>query len=427
MSGTSTPPARVDPRAVAVVAVWLLVFASVVSWRKGVLYSGGSDSVVVAKAAVALLGAVAAVVLWRSAPSRRTLSPFPVLLVTAVVGVALVGAVQAGAVAANAVLTVRIGILALTILLVLAATPTRRAIACMLTAMALVGLVAAATGAVPLLLHTGGNRGRLGGGIPPLEPNELATLVLPAAIGLMYLVLRNGLKPAPVAGLLLLSAVIYATGSRVALAMLLVGAVIIVLRERRLSFGVLVIALVGLLGFYVVAMFSSTVSDLTLRGQGAGRLVTLNSRTISWSAVLDTPMNQWPWWIGNGLSMKSIPVLGQAWKTQVFDSSWISSIAQDGAVGTVLLIVYTVGTLIAVARRRSVGSLGLAIVGTILIRSFFENGLIESSTTFTVFFALAVASWPGTQEAAPRVQRAEVVQPRPLPRVVRVPAWDRTT
>jgi hypothetical protein len=423
MSGTGAAPAR-EQRLVAVVAVWLLVFASVVSWRKGVLYSGGSDPVVVAKAAVALLGALAGLVLWRTAPSRRALSPFPILLVVAIVGVSLVGAIQAGALAANAVLAIRIAILAFTIVLILTATPTRRAIGAMLTAMALVGVVSAATGALPILLHTAG-RGRLGGGVPPLEPNELATLVLPAAIGLLYLVLRDGLQPAPVAGLLLLSGIIYATGSRVALAMLVVAALIIVLRERRLSFGVLVLVLLGFVAVYVVVMFSSAITDLTLRGQGVGRLLTLNSRTISWGAVLDTPSDEWPWWIGNGLSMKSVPVLGQAWDTQVFDSSWISSIAQDGAIGTVLLAVYAAGTLIAVAYRRSLGSLGLAIAGTVFIRSFFENGLIESSTTFTVFFALALASWPGTQETAREVHRLVATRRKPLPRVVRVPAWSR--
>jgi hypothetical protein len=427
MSDASATPARVAPRSAAVLVVWLLVFASVVSWRKGVLYSGGSDPVVVAKAVVAVCGALAAIVLWRTAPSRRALSPFPVLLVVAIVGVSLIGSIQAGAFAANVVLAVRIAILAFTIVLVLAATPTREAIACMLGAMAAIGLVAAGSGALQILLKVGASRGRLGGGIPPLEPNELATLVLPAAIGLMYLVLRNGLKPAPVAGLLLLSGIIAATGSRVALAMLLVGAIVIVLRERRLSFGVLVVVLIGLVGAYAVVMFSSTVTDITLRGQGVDRLLTLNSRTISWSAVLDTPSDEWPWWIGNGLSMKSVPVLGQAWATQVFDSSWISSIAQDGAIGTVLLVGYALGTLIAVARRRSLGSLGLAIVGTILIRSFFENGLIESSTTFAVFFALALASWPGTQETARRVDRVTATRRQPLTRVVQVPVWDRTS
>ena len=404
------------------VGILVLVLASVVSWRRGVLYSGGTDPVVVAKAAVAVLALLCAAVRWRSAPVRRPLTPFPTLLVIAIVGIALVGAVQAGTLTANLVLTVRIALLATTLVLVMATTTTEAAFTAVLAAMAAIGLVAAGTGAVAMLLHLGGaHHGRLAGGIPPLAPNELATLVLPPAIGLLSVVVRRGLRPAPTAALVVLAGIILASGSRVALAMLGVAALIIVLRERRLTTGVAVVALLSLLAGYVVVMFSSALTQLTLRGQGTGQLLTLNSRTISWQAVLGTSPTTWGWWIGNGLSMKSIGVVGQYWTTQVFDSSWISSIAQDGVLGTVLLAVYVLVTLVAVIRRRSLGSAVLAVTVTIAIRSFFENGLIESSATFALFFVIALGSWPGTDRPA---RAAGPGGGSAADRVLRVPEWE---
>lgn len=413
---------RPGSRDVTTFVVWLLAFASVVSWRQGVLYSGGTDPVVVAKAAVSAGGVIGAVLVWRTAPARRPLSPFPVLLVGAIVGISLVGAIQAGTLAANVVLAVRIGLLALTVVLLLASTPTRTAITGMLTAMAAIGVFAATSSVALSFLGHGSGRSRLTGGIPPLEPNELATLVLPAAIGLTYVVIRRGIRPWPTVGLLLLAGIILASGSRTALAMLGIGAAVIALRERRFTRGVAAAGLVAILGAYVVVAFSSTVTQLTLRGQGTGQLLTLNSRTISWNAVLQTPADEWQWWIGNGLSMKSIAVLGQYWSTQVFDSSWISSIAQDGWIGTAILAVYAAGTIIATARRRSLDSLAMALVVTVFLRSFVENGLIDSSASFTVFFAIALAAWPGARPLhapVPSAQPAERVGPRELP----VPAW----
>ena len=403
-------------RTAATVAVWLLVFASVVSWRKGVLYAGGTDPVVLAKAAVAVLAAVGAALVRRSTAAPRPFAVWPVLLVLAVVGVSLVGALADGSVAANAVLVARIALLAGTVLTLVSTASAPSLLASMLTAMALTGITAALTG-VPAYLA--GGRGRLGGGLPPLEPNEIATLLLPPAIGLMFLVVRRGVRPGPVVGLLALTGLIVATGSRTALVMLVVAAVVMVLVERRLTAGTSALLLVGALGAYVVLAFSSVLSELALRGEGLGQLLTLNSRTISWSAVLETPQDTWAWWVGRGLSVKSIAVVGQYWKTQVFDSSWISSIAQDGVIGTALLAAYAVGTLVAAPRIGRVRALAAALTITIVLRSFVENGLIESSSTFTVFFTVAVLSWSASP--TPRAQPRSAVTARAAERVVRSP------
>lgn len=398
-------------RLAATGGVWLLVLASVVSWRKGVLYTGGVDPVVVAKAVLAVAALASAVLLRRTSRSTRAVTMWPAVLVGVVVGLSLVGALAEGGFVADAVLAVRIGLLAATILLLVSVTAAKELLTTLLAAMALVGLVAAVTG-IPTLLSS---RGRLGGGLPPLEPNEVATLLLPPAIGLLLVVVRLGLRPLPVIGLVVLGGTVVATGSRTALLMLPVALLVMVVIERRLSAGTSAVLLVGALAAYVVLAFSSILSSVALRGEGVGKLLTLNSRTISWNVVLSTPTDSWTYWVGQGLTVKSVPVVGQYWDTQVFDSSWISSLAQDGVIGTVLLAAYALGTLLATRRLGGVRALGSALAATILIRSFVENGLLESSTTFLVFFTLAALAWPGTATLRPRAERVPA-----LPRAAEV-------
>ena len=374
--------------------VWLLAVASVVSWRRGAIFDGGVDGVVVAKAIVAVLAAGAALLLWRSASGRRALSPVPALIVGTIVAVSLVGAALAGHLVPNLVLAVRIALLAATALLVLAVTPTGRAVATLLAAMATIGLVAAGTGAA-VMLAAPGSRTRLAGGVPQLAPNELATLVLPAAIGLAYLLARR-LRPMPAVALAVLTGIIVWTGSRTALAMLVLGAVVAVIAIRRPRPRVLLTGGGVVAVLLVLATVSGLLGRLVLRGEGVERLLTLNSRLISWQAVLATPKDSWAWWLGRGLTVKTTPVTGQYWKDQVFDSSWISSLAQDGVVGTVLLAVLVVGMLVAVAADGRIRGWALPLATTLVVRSLVENGLIESSVSFVLLLVLATAAWAGT-------------------------------
>lgn len=388
MSGTSRR------RLAATVGIWVLVFASVVSWRQGVLYAGGVDPVVAGKAAVAVAALACAIVLRRTSRTPRAVGMWPAALVLLIAAFSLVGAAGDGAIVSNLVLVARIVLLAATVVLLVGSTSIEVLLATMLSGMAVVGLVAAASG-LPHLLAA--SHGRLSGGIPQLAPNELATLLLAPAIGAVFLIVRSGIRPLPVIGLVVLTALIFATGSRTALLMLVVALLVQIVVVRRLTTGTIALLLVGALCTYLVLAFSSVLADVALRGQGTGQLLTLNSRTISWRVVLGTPPGTWDWWVGRGLAVKSVPVVGQYWSTQVFDSSWISSLAQDGVAGTVLLGVYVVGTVIGVARLGRVRALVAALVVTTLIRSVVENGLIESSATFAVFFALALVSWPGAR------------------------------
>lgn len=381
-------------RDIAAFCIWLLVLASVVSWRRGVLYSGGLDSTVVLKAVIAVVALAAAFLFWRTSAVRRPLSLLPAVIVGLIVVISVVGAFTLGAVVPNAVLAVRIVILGATALLVLAGASTETAVATLLAAMAAVGLFAAVTG-IGSIRHTGTQAGRLGGGIPALEPNELASLLLPPAIGLLALLMRRGLRLWPVLGVVVLAVLIGFTGSRTALAMLLIGALVALFVSGRVKRVVVIGVVVGLAALVALLSVTPLLSALVLRGEGISRLLSLNSRTIAWNAVLALPKDEASWWLGHGLSMKSIHVTHQYWATQVFDSSWFSSLAQDGVLGTVLLAVFAIGTLVLVVRSRPARPWALPLVVTLLIRSVVENGLIDSSATFVLFFIIATAVWPG--------------------------------
>jgi hypothetical protein len=338
------------------------------------------------------------------------------VFVAAIVAVSLIGATFTAAIVPNAVLAVRIGLLAVTILLLLSATDTAPAVASLLTAMGIIGVLAAVNG-IGSIHHTGTQAGRLGGGIPPLEPNELAGLLLPAAVVLAVIVVRRRLRTWALPGLVVLAGIILATGSRTALGLLVLGAVIALFTAGRVNRVTALILLAAVVVLAALLTFTPVLTHLVLRGQGIERLLSLNARTISWGAVLALPHDQWTWWFGHGLSMKTIPVVGQYWKTQVFDSSWFSSLAQDGVVGTVLLGVYALGTVVALARRTAMRAWALPLVVTMLLWSIVENGLIESSATFTLFFLLATAAWPTRRPLAtpgPEDGEAEVTRERVL-------------
>ena len=53
--------------------VWLLTVISLVAWRQGAIYSGGADSVVVAKALIQCVGLLIASVLLAHTPIRQPL------------------------------------------------------------------------------------------------------------------------------------------------------------------------------------------------------------------------------------------------------------------------------------------------------------------------------------------------------------------
>lgn len=394
-------PGRQEPgrlrRAVLLQVGWALLVLSTVPWRRDVLFEGGIDAVVAGKAAVALLALGAAAAAART--SRRTAdgpAPIPVLLLAAVVLISLVGAAGAGHLSVACVVAARLVLVGASVVLLLRCEPAEAALGRVLVIFAATAAVAALSGAVALVGEPG--RTRLQGGFPAFEPNELAALLLPTALGAAAAILAGqGRRLMPLVALILAAAGIVWTGSRTALALMLLGLAVLLLapgRRPRVPRKALLLALAVVAAIVVVLAASGALTDLLLRGQGAGRLLTLNSRTIAWQQAFTTAPGSWAWWAGRGLDVKDIAVHGQYWSRQVFDSSWVSAFVQTGVVGLLLTVVYAAGTLVGAARRLRSQPLWIVLALVGVLRGLLENGLVEASTTFILFFVVACACWP---------------------------------
>ncbi|MER1995483.1 MAG: O-antigen ligase family protein [Arthrobacter sp.] len=400
-------------------AIWLLLLGSTVAWRKGFYYDGGADAVVLAKAACQALACLLAVALAACAPQRRKIPGWPFLLLVLFVSVSLLGAVAVGDVGASAVLAARLLLVAAAVGFLLAASTTQSALKPLLVAMAIVGLVSAASGLPGLLSGQ-----RLAGVFPPLHANAIAMLCGVPAIALAHNLLRGKGTFVQVSLLGVLLGAVLATESRTALLGLALAAAVIVLSLRRMRRSVAV----GLLALGTVILpallYTPALMNMVMR-PGSASLLTLNSRTLAWETVLDTSARTWERWVGGGLSIKTVAVEGQYWDSQVLDSSWISALAQAGVLGTLVLAVWSI-CLLSRSLRRAPDSFLPAMLLFLLLRSFLENGLTEVSTSFLLFFAISLVVWEpraGAAEAAPARSYPAITRPpiSAMPQLVKAP------
>lgn len=376
-SGYPVPAGRI-----ALPAIWAMLVFSTVAWRQGSFYSGGLDPVVVLKAAIQTTALAWAVLLNLGAGKRHPLPAGPLVPPILLVLVSCVGGLAAGQTIASLVIAGRIVMLLATVALLFRAFDPAANLRSLLAAMGGVGLLSTATG-----LASGGG-GRLSGGIPPLSPNEVALLVGAPALALLHEMIRDRLRVGGILLFVALAAVLALSESRSALIGAVLGACVVCVQIKRLPLRVVAAAAILVPVAYIVVAYTPLLRSLVYRADSAS-LSTLNSRTISWRAVLDIPLGTWERWIGSGLSTKEIAVNGQYWDTQVFDSSWFSVLAQAGIVGTVLLLLWVGWVLIASFRRARVRTLILGLLVFILLRSVLENGLVDASVTFLLFLSLS--------------------------------------
>lgn len=373
------------PRLAAVFLIFVLLVVSVVPWRSGTYFEGGVDSVVVGKAATAVVALSAAAVLWTRTRVRVPigLAPAGVMLVVGLIS--LLGSVVAGNGAATGTLVVRMLIVMATLLLLLTSTTWTTALGGLLAAMAAVGMTAAVTGIGSLIA-----RGRLYGGIPEIHPNELAGLVGPPLVATVIVTLRSGVRWWAVSAAAVLLSVLVLTGSRTALAGVLVAAAVAVLVNGIRLRGVLVFLLAATPLVYAVIAFTGLVGDLATRGGSTDTTSAFDSRVDAWRVVWGWEWLSWEKWIGTGLSVKVITVNLQWRETQVLDSSWASLLVQTGLIGTVLvamLLAWCVVTALTARARRGVL---LPFLVLIIMRSVTESGLVDSAMPFV--FLLTVAT-----------------------------------
>lgn len=364
--------------------VWLTLIISVIPWRQGDYYSGGLDPVVIAKGMLQIMALAWAVSFMPRIGERYPVKGLTLMLFGAFVSISVIGALAVGDLTASVILAVRLFLLALTIVVLVRVFSAKELLTSIVLAMSVVGVGSALTG-----LGQFGVTGRLGSTIPPLSPNAISMLVGLPALAFFHEIVHGRSTRWLVAGFFVVTGMLFATGSRTALISFCISIAIILLHVRRLPRSVAASFILLIPIGFAVAAYSSIFGQVLVRTTG-GSNATLNSRTIAWGAVLGTPVETWQRWLGSGLSVKTVPVTGQYWPDQVLDSSWISALAQSGVVGTIILAIMCLLCIRSSLRANQLRSFTTAALVFVLIRSGLENGLTESSPAFMVFFLISL-------------------------------------
>jgi hypothetical protein len=419
-SAGGTPPTAAGAGVLTRNGVALLLVASTVGWRRGEYFSGSIDPVVAGKGLLSLLALAGAFALAQAGPRNR-LGTGSVWVLAVLLGSSVMGALTHGTLLAGSLVAVRIVILAATVFFLLRATTVLAFFSALSWACGTVGLVAAVTG-LPTLAATG----RLAGGVPMLSPNELALL---AGIVVAFVAWRTVLgEPGwrPTAAALLALAVIWETGSRTGLLMLMLGILVMGLHLRRARVGLVVSGLL-LAGLGVLALVSTSAATGFAERDGAGTS-TLQSRFIAWRAAPSWSASAWQHVFGGGLSVKIIPVQGQYWDTQPLDSSWVSALVQTGALGLLVGAGWVLWALRGAWRApRELRALFLGLLVYVVGRSVLESGLFDATPAFLAFFAVSLLCEGGSRQrlrtevspAATTADPSRPASPSPVPGLTR--------
>ncbi|SDF12097.1 O-antigen ligase like membrane protein [Blastococcus fimeti] len=377
----------------------LLVVVGAVTWRRGEYFSGSLDPVVLAKAAVSLLALGLALLLAQSGP-RRSLGTGTVWWVGLWLGASVLGAVTAGNAVAGGVIAVRVGILAATIFLLLRAAPGAQVLMAIAWACGLTSAVAALTGLPSFVVE-----GRLAGGIPAIDPNDLALLAGVAVVVLAWRLVLDALDAGGLLGSVFFLGVVYATGSRTGLAVLVLAVVVMAAYIRRPRVELVVSGLV--LGVAAVVALASTGAVEGFAARGGDGSSTLDSRFIAWRASLTWAESAWQQFFGGGLSVKIIRVRGQYWDTQPLDSSWVSLLVQGGIVGLIAAALWVLWVVRGTRRApRSHRILFLGLLIFVIGRSVLESGLFDATPALLVLVAVSLLAEGGSRQRLVDEQRA---------------------
>ena len=395
----ASPAARITPLGrpeTRPVLICLLLLVSSVAWRKGTYYDGGLDVVVLGKAALGML----AFALAATAPRRGTpwsgLRVGPVPWLATYLGVTVVGAFLAGGGIPTVMLGARVALITATVVLLVRAIPVDVLLSALMSGMLLLAGVASLTGMGSLA-----SEGRLYGGIPPLNANEISLLVGVPVVCLVWRCLERVASAVEVLAIVPLLGVIWLTGTRTGL-VALVGAVLVVfVLVHRIPVPAMAIALLLVPAGLAGATLTPVASDYATRGDTAS-VLTLNSRTVAWDAALHHAETVPAQLFGEGLEVKKIPVSAMYRTEQILDSTWVSAIVQAGWVGTGLLAVMVLLVLVRAFQPR-VRALTGAVLVLLVARSFLESGMFDASASFVTLlcFALVAGAQPGPDRPEP--------------------------
>lgn len=406
---TERPAARHAPGQQAhsghLYGIWILLVSCIVAWRQGSFYTGGMDPVVLIKAALQATALFWAAAVCLNSPKRYPLGMRSLGFLMPILAVSMVGALASGNLSASAIIAVRVLMMALTVMFLMRAFPVQKMLLAMCLALSLVGLLSAGSGLVL------GDGGRLSGGIPPLSPNEIALLAGLPGLFLLHEGLRARIRWFHGIALAVLCGVLVLSESRTALIGAACAVGLLLIFMRRIPMSIIVTVLLVLPVVFYTVFLTPMVQNFMSRDDSAS-VLTLNSRTISWSVVLNLPWDSWERWFGEGLSMKTIAVQGQYWDEQVFDSSWISLLAQTGVIGTGIAMLWVLACVLSAVRSRKVRSIYLGLLMFVLIRSIMENGLIDAGVMFLVFFTLSLSLEAPSLGSSPDWNTTSPLKPR---------------
>jgi hypothetical protein len=386
-------------------AVAFLLVASTVGWRRGQYFSGSLDPVVVAKGALSALALALAFYAAQSA-ARRRLGTGSAWVLAVVLGSSVFGALTYGTLLASGLVAVRVAVLALTGFFLLRTATVYEAFSALAVASGTIGLVAAVSG-LPTL-----SSGRLSGGIPPLTPNELALLASIVVLFVAWRVVLGETAWLRSAAAVVALGIIWVTGSRTALLMLLLALAVMALHIRRARVGLVTGALVVAAAGSVAVLTTGVLTSFVERN-GTG-VSTLDSRFIAWRAAGSWAETAWQLVFGGGLSVKIIQVQGQWWNEQPLDSSWVSALVQSGLLGLLVCVGWALWVLRGALRApypHRVLFLGVAVY--VLGRSLLESGLFDATPAFLAFFAVSLLAEGGSRGRLREELRAAAVPPTP--------------
>lgn len=371
---------------------WATMIAATIPWRSNTFYESGADPVVLAKAALSLLALGIAGLAYQRAPLHHRLPATPILILTLYFAITVVGGLANHDLAPSLVVTSRVVLLMITITLLVASYGPEHAMRSLVHVMAFVALIAALSG-LPRF------SGRLGGVVPPLNPNALALITAVVAIWLVAKIMAgkdSHWELFAVAGCL---GIILLTGSRSTLAAVAAAAILMCLRITELRKATLAVMAIGLPFVTYLTVGTDTLQSIFLRG-GSEQVSTLSNRTIAWEAALNLQRDGWQTWFGQGLAHKKISVPGQWWDTQLLDSSWVSALVQGGNLGAGLALVLGISTIVIAAfSSRAIGAawLGFAIFTT--LGGILESGLFDGSLQFMVFTVTSLGAFSGNADS----------------------------
>jgi O-antigen ligase len=374
-------------------AVTLLLVAGTVGWRRGEYFSGSVDPVVAAKAVVTLLALAGAFALAQAAGApRRRLGTGSLWFLAALLACSVMGALTSGTLVTGSVVTVRVLIVAATVFLLLRSATVLEFSSSLSWASGAIGLIAAVTG-----LPDAAAAGRLAGGLPPLSPNELALLGAIVVVHVAWRAVLGELSWGRTVAAVVALAVIWETGSRTGLLMLVLGVLVTGLHLRRARVGLVVSGLL-MAALGVLAVVSTGAVSGFAERDGAGTS-TLHSRFIAWEAATTWAESAWQLVFGGGLSVKIIRVQGQSWDTQPLDSSWVSALVQTGVLGLLVAACWAAWVLRgARLAPRPLRALFLGLLVFVLGRSVLESGLFDATPAFLAFFAASLLCEGGSRE-----------------------------